>query len=220
IKISVLCDRDRAVEAVRAVHAGFGLHEARAGQPAVGFGAKPRQMRVTAPREELERDVVARLRAMEDIVVSEIVLDAAQSRVTLRNLPDEPGVAAAVFAAVAEGGIMVDMIVQNVSRRGHASLSFTVPRDDVDQCLLLVRAVMEDWPEAEVSFDRDIARLTVMGIGLRTHTGVGERMFGALAAAGINIELINTSEIRMSAVVATESGERGLACLTGAFGLA
>ena len=91
---------------------------------------------------DLEREVVAQLASMEDIVVSEVCLDTAQARVTIRNLPDMPGVAADVFSAVAEGGVMVDMIVQNVSHSGRASLSFTVPRPDLEQCLLLLREVI------------------------------------------------------------------------------
>jgi aspartate kinase len=156
---------------------------------------------------------------MEDIVVSEVRLDDDQARVTIANLPDVPGVAAEVFSAVAEGDAMVDMIVQNVSHSGHAHLSYTVPRTDLEQCLLLTRAVMDQWPEARLSHDRSIAKLSVMGIGLRSHTGVGERMFRALGDADINVQMINTSEIRMSAVIASEHGQRGLQCVLKAFGL-
>jgi aspartate kinase len=109
--------------------------------------------------------------------------------------------------------------VQNTSRRGRANLSFTVPREDLDSCLLLAREVLEQWPEAVLSFDREMAKLTVVGIGLRTHTGVGEKMFRALAEANINIQLINTSEIRMSAVVAPQHGPRALESLLKTFGL-
>ena len=156
---------------------------------------------------------------MEDIVVSEALLDASQSRVTLAGLPDVPGVAARLFEAVAEGGVMVDMIVQNVSRQGHTNISFTVPREDVDRCLLLLREVTEPWPGATLTHDRRIAKLGVKGIGLRSHTGVGEKMFRALAAADVNVDLINTSEIRISAIVAADHGETALAALRSAFGL-
>jgi aspartate kinase len=111
------------------------------------------------------------------------------------------------------------MIVQNVSHDGIAHLSFTVPRADLDSCLLLVREVIEQWPGAELSFDREIAKLSVMGIGLRSHTGVGEKMFRALAETDINIELVNTSEIRMSAVVAATHGDQAMETLLGTFGL-
>lgn len=219
IKISVLVDRDRCEDSVRAVHDGFKLHEDRAAAPSVGWkqgGAAPR---LDPHRGELEREVVSRLAAMEDIVVSEVALDGDQSRVTIAGLPDEPGAAAAVFSAVAEGGIMVDMIVQNVSHGERAHLSFTTLRTDLDQCLLLTREVLENWPDTELSFDRDIAKLSVLGIGLRSHTGVGEQMFGALAEADVNVQMINTSEIRISAVVAPAEGKKALQALLETFDL-
>src|SRR5205085_12478054 len=138
IKISVLVDRDSANAALEAVHQGFGLEKETAGSPSVGF-VQPAVLRTAGvSHEELERDVVARLTSMEDIVVSEVHLDRDQARVTIRGLPDVPGVSAQLFAAVAEGGVMVDLIVQNAGRGGHANLSFTVPQSDLEQCLLLV----------------------------------------------------------------------------------
>jgi aspartate kinase len=201
------------------VHDGFKLHEESVVAPPVGWETKPVAQLSHRSRDELERDVVSRLSHMEDIVVSEVLLDQDQSRVTVRNLPDEPGVAAKIFTAVAEGGVMVDMIVQNISQRGHANLSFTVLRKDLDQCLLLVREVLEPWRDAALSFERDIAKLSVMGIGLRSHTGVGEKMFRALAEAGVNIQMVSTSEIRISAVVSPADGQRALDTLLKTFDL-
>jgi aspartate kinase len=218
IKISTLVSRDQCEQAAEAVHAGFGLHESRAAAPSVGVRQAPPAIANGHSNSDLEREVVAQLASMEDIVVSDVCLDTAQARVTVRNVRDIPGVAAEIFAAVAEGGVMVDMIVQNVSHSGRSSLSFTVPRADLERCLLLVREVMEPWPGAELSFDEDMAKLSVVGIGLRTHTGVGEKMFRALADAEINVQLINTSEIRICAVVAGERGPAALACLNRAFG--
>lgn len=219
IKISVLVDRDQCDDAVNAVHAGFGLHESHAPRPSVGYGKRESAEVNESDRDAIERDVVARLASMEDIVVSEVQLDTQQARVTVSNVPDVPGVATEVFSAVAEGGIMVDMIVQNVSHEGHAHLSFTVPREDLDQTLLLLREVLEQWDEADLHYDRDIAKLSVMGIGLRSHTGVGEKMFGALGEAGVNIQMINTSEILMSAVVAADQGKGAHQALLRVFGL-
>jgi aspartate kinase len=156
---------------------------------------------------------------MEDIVVSEVQLDESQARVTIDNLPDQPGVCAQLFGAVAEGNVMVDMIVQNVSHTGRAQVSFTVPRDDLQGCLLLVREVMTAWEGAELGFETEIAKLTVLGIGLRTHTGVGDRMFRALAVEGINVQMINTSEIRIAVVVAADRGGAAHGCLLGTIGL-
>jgi len=220
IKISVLVDRNSAEEAVKAVHHGFGLDKDQHPTPRIGFVKKIHANDLDQQKQEqLEKDVVARLTHMEDIVVSDVSLDMAQSRVTIINLPNSPGVAAQLFSAVAEGAIMVDMIVQNVGVKNRTNISFTVPREDLDQCLLLVRAVLEEWPDAELSFEREIAKLSVRGIGLRSHTGVGRKMFQALADAGINVVMLNTSEILMSVVVASEAGEKAHGCLLEAFGL-
>ncbi len=218
IKISVLVARDKCDAALKAVHRGFNLDADAFAVPAVGV-QQSAQGRPTVAQDELLREVVSRLTHMEDIVVSEVQLDESQSRVTIDHLPDKPGVCAQLFAAVAEGDVMVDMIVQNVSHSGRAGVSFTVPRTELQRCLLLVREVMSSWSGAELSYEPDIAKLSVMGIGLRTHTGVGERMFRALAERDINIQMINTSEIRMSVVVAREQGAGGHACLLGAFNL-
>ncbi|MCH8829244.1 MAG: aspartate kinase, partial [Planctomycetes bacterium] len=219
IKISAIVDREQIEDAVKSVHAGFGLHALEATPLSVGWQQKRTGVSAAASREHLERDVVNRLASMEDIVVSEVLLDAEQSRVTIANVPDVPGVATQVFSAVAESGIMVDMIVQNISHSGHAHLSFTVPRTDLEACLLLLRAVLEQWDGAKLSYDREISKLSVMGIGLRSHTGVGRKMFGALAEAQVNIQMINTSEIRMSVVVAAEEGRPALDALLKTFQL-
>ena len=218
IKISVLVDRDRCDAAVEAVHSGFRLHEPHVARLPVGYRHRE-ILRNDAARAELERDVISRLASMEDIVVSEVQLDKQQARVTLSHLPDQPGVNGQIFSAVAEGGIMVDMIVQNVTHAGQATVSFTVPRKDLEPCLLLTRAVTEPWPEATISYDPGIAKLSVMGIGLRSHTGVGDRMFRALADADINVQMINTSEILMSAVVSAADAEKALAALLTTFKL-
>lgn len=220
IKISCLVDRSRGPEALLAVHDGFKCHEEAAAPPPVGIEADASSsVKAHITRDELERDVVSRLSHMEDIVVSEVLLDKDQSRVTVRTLPDEPGVAAKIFSAVAEGGVMVDMIVQNISQGGHANLSFTCLRKDLDQCLLLVREVLEPWCDAALSYERDIAKLSVMGIGLRSHTGVGEKMFRALALNNVNIQMVSTSEIRISAVVSPNDGQRALDALLKTFDL-
>jgi aspartate kinase len=219
IKISVLVDRDQSQAALNAVHAGFALHQAVAPAPSVGFVQRDETAQKNRlPREELERDVVSRLASMEDIVVSEVQLDQLQARVTVRHVADRPGIAAEVFAAVAEGGVMVDMIVQNVSHERFSNLSFTVPKTDLDRCLLLLRELIAGWDGAELSCDRDVALLTVLGIGLRSHTGVCEKMFRALGEAGVNVQLVNTSEIRIGVVISPADAARAHRSLLGAFG--
>ena len=123
------------------------------------------------------------------------------------------------FSAAAVGGITVDMIIKNVGHEGQAHLSFTMQRDDLEQCLLLTNSVLKQWTEFELNFEREIAKLSVMGIGPRSHTGVGKEMLRGLADAQTNIQMINTIEIRMSAVVASECGERAEPYLLKTFGL-
>jgi len=220
IKISVLVDRNSADDAVLAVHRGFGLEKDQHPTPRIGFVKKISEVGDDQQKQaQLEQDVVARLTNMEDIVVSDVSLDQAQSRVTISNLPNSPGVASQLFSAVADGAVMVDMIVQNVGAKNRTNISFTVPREDLDQCLLLVRAVLEEWPDADLSFEREIAKLSVRGIGLRSHTDVGRKMFQALFQAGINVTMLNTSEILMSVVVSSAEGEKAHNCLHRAFDL-
>jgi aspartate kinase len=219
IKISVLVNRDQREIALAAVHEGFSLHQEFAQPPSIGYRQADDDVKTHISRDDLERDVVSRLASMEDIVVSEVQLDTEQSRVTVRHVADQPGVAAEVFAAVAEGGVMVDLIVQNISHGQQADLSFTVPRGDLESCLLLLRELIERWPGTELSFEKDMAMLSVMGIGLRSHTGVGERMFRALADAGVNVQMVNTSEIRISVVVAPKDATKAHEALLTAFGL-
>ncbi|RMG36804.1 MAG: aspartate kinase [Planctomycetota bacterium] len=218
IKISTLIGREHLDAALEAVHTAFELHRDQPAPPPVGI-RHAAAAAASAATGNLERDVVDKLAHMEDIVVSEVEFDAAQSRIHVTNLPDVHGMAAHVFGAVADGGIMVDLIVQNIGANGRANLSFTVPAADVDSCLLLVRAALDDHPDVRIAHERQIAKLSVLGIGLRSHTGVGQTMFAALAEAGINVQMVSTSEIKMSVVVAAEQGEAAHRCLLQAFGL-
>jgi aspartate kinase len=157
---------------------------------------------------------------MEDVLVSGVHLNTEQSRVTIHDLPDVPGNCSKVFNAVATGGILVDMIVQNQSGPGKAEVSFTVPRADLTRALKRTQDVVREIDSGcRVVGDGDIAVLFVLGVGMRTHTGVARTMFGALAAKGINISMINTSEVCVGVVVERARGEEALACLTEAFKL-
>jgi aspartate kinase len=226
IKISVLVDKADGVRALRAVHQAFHLHE-----PRPGAGAKPGpgltssfRRRTPALVEDAgnHRDQTAaisqRLSSMEEIVVSDILLNTDQGRITIFDLVNEPGLCSRIFQAVAAAGIVVDMIVQNITGNGRAELSFSVPRQDLERALTLTQAVVRVAdPATRVVADPNIAKLFVLGVGMRTHTGVARRMFGALAQRGINISLINTSEVRVSAVVEGQRGVEALACLREAF---
>ena len=219
IKISVLVDRDDCDKAVAAVHSGFQLHETENMRPSVGTSRVAEAAAAATDRAEHERGVVSRLANMEDIVVSEVDLDDSQARITVVGMPDQPGVLSRLFSAVADGGVMVDMIVQNVAKDGRARVSFTIPQEEHDACVGIVDEVIKDWDGASVTSDNKIAQLSVTGIGLRSHTGVGEKMFAGLADAGINVQMINTSEIRITAVIDAASGQAALDCLNGVFEL-
>jgi aspartate kinase len=225
IKISVLVDKNDGVKALKAVHHAFKLHDPRkgAGLPTGGNssagGFKPRP----APLIDDEKlpdlaTVASRLAGMEDILVSDVQLNPEQSRITVFDLPDQPGNCSRVFNAVATGGIIVDMIVQNLTGPGRAELSFTVPKADLTRALKRTQDVVRQIDNGcRVVGDGDIAVLFVLGVGMRTHTGVARSIFGALAARGINIAMINTSEVCIGVVVERARGEEALDCLKETF---
>jgi len=224
IKISVLVNKADGVRALRAVHQAFGLHQpgpspgARTGPAASGPKSlgQPAALHDTTP--STLASVTQQLTSMEDIVVSDVLLTTDEGRITVFDLPGDPGVCSRIFQAVAASGVVVDLIVQNLTRAGRVELSFSVPRADLNKTLTLTEKVVRDIdPATRVQADPDIANLYVLGVGMRTHTGVARRMFGALAERGINIGMINTSEVRVSVVVDRERGEEALACLKTTF---
>jgi len=214
IKISALVDRADGERALRAVHRAFELHQPRPRPPQeIGNGRDN-------GASGSEREIMASLNAMEEIVVSDVVLDPTQGRITVFDLPDQPGQCARVFSAVADAGVVVDMIVHNTNAAGLGELSLSVPRGDVARALEATRrAVQELNGASRVTADADIAKVSVLGVGMRTHTGVARRMFGALAGQGINIAMITTSEIKIGVVVELAQGEAAAAALKRAFGV-
>jgi len=221
IKISVLVDRDHCEAALKAIHDSFQMDKEPEAQPqldAKPTDRGPRELQTDDSERRLDQ-IVRRLSNMEDIVVSEVLLDESQARVTVEGVPEAAGSSSQLFECVANDDIEVDMIVQDVSQAGSAMISFTIHRDDLQRCRDVLTRFLSNWSDATLSDEEKIAKLSVAGIGLRTHTGVGERMFRALFEAGINIQMINTSEIRMSAVVSSEQGESGLTALQNGFGL-
>ncbi len=205
-------------KALRAVHAAFTLAQPRkgAGVPAdAQFKLRPP---LVVPGTKDRETAVARLEGMEDVLVSSAHLNAEQSRITISDLPDLPGNCLKVFSAVATGGIIVDTIVQNLTAPGKAELSFTVPKADLTRALKRTQNVVREIDAScRVVGESDIAVLFVLGVGMRTHTGVARTMFQALAERGINISVINSSEVCVSVVVETSRGDEALACLKEAF---
>ncbi|MEZ6130277.1 MAG: aspartate kinase [Planctomycetaceae bacterium] len=218
IKISVLIDRKLCDDAVNIVHEAFGLDQATPATPMVGTTSSTTTA-VVRDAAKLEEDIVSRLTGMEDIVVSDVYADNSQARVTIASLDDTPGVAASIFSAVADAGILVDMIVQNAAQHGKANISFTVPTIDASRTVDVLKTVLAGQSATTVSSDPSIGKLSVVGIGLRSHTDVGARLFRALADQSINVEMVNTSEIKVSVVVAGTETDRALAALKQAFGV-
>jgi aspartate kinase len=211
IKISVLVPRDQSQQALRVVHSSFELDKPPE-KPIAPWTPKAVGTDAAA--------VVARLQGlnMEDLTIDDISLDATQARVTISGVPDTPGIAAKVFEEVAAAGIFVDMIVQSYpTTESQATLSFTIPQDQLDHCVKVAQKIARELSCRGVTSSPKIAKLSVSGVGLRTHTGVAIRMFRALADAGINLDLINTSEVRVNVVVDGNQGEKGLKQLQAAF---
>ncbi|MCC5788048.1 MAG: aspartate kinase [Opitutales bacterium] len=157
--------------------------------------------------------------SMEDVVVRGVALDKNQTKVTISGIPDQPGTAAGVFQALAEAGVVVDMIVQNVGRQGRANLTFTVTRDDAERARKTIETLIADEEEGSVTVEGDVAKLSVVGVGMRTHSGVASTLFKALAEESVNIQLISTSEIKISVVIEESRSDDALRKVHGAFGL-
>ncbi len=156
---------------------------------------------------------------MERPVVSGVTYTKNEARITLKKVPDQPGIAAKIFAPVAESGINVDMIIQNTRASGETDLTFTVLKGDFKRAMDIGRQISENIGAEEVMGDENIAKVSVTGIGMKSHTGVASKMFSALAAENINIIMISTSEIRISCVVEEGKAELAVRALHTAFGL-
>jgi aspartate kinase len=156
-------------------------------------------------------------KTMEDVLVSGVTLDNNQSKITISGVEDRPGLAARIFGPIAEAGIVVDMIIQNAGADGRADMTFTVARSDLRRALEMVRTVADEVGAAGVAHEQQVAKVSIVGVGMRTHAGVAARMFQILAAEGVNIEMIATSEIKISVVVNTKYGELAMRALHDAF---
>jgi len=164
--------------------------------------------------------VVEEDKEMENVVVSGIAYDKNQAKITVVNVPDKPGIAATLFKSIADANIVVDMIVQNVSSDGKfADISFTVPKTDTRKALEVSEAIAKDMGAERVDKREDISKISVIGVGMRTHSGVASKMFQTFAANNINIAMISTSEIKVSCVIDLKYTELAVRVLHEAFGL-
>ncbi len=167
-----------------------------------------------------EGTIISReVKAMENITVSGIAMNKEEAKVTMCDVPDKPGIAAKIFKDIAAEDINVDMIVQNVSRTGATDVSFTVPGHDLNKTIKVAKDISKKIGAGEITYDKDMAKVSIVGIGMRSHSGVAANMFAALAEKGINIEMISTSEIKISCVVKKKDGEAAVKAIHKKFGL-
>jgi aspartate kinase len=161
--------------------------------------------------------VVAEDRSMEEVVVAGVTHDQDQAKITMLGVPDRPGLAARIFGPIARANIVVDMIIQTASADGKTGLSFTVHRSDYDQALELVRGMAGEIGSAGVTGETGIAKVSIVGLGMRSHAGVAARMFEELSREGINIQMITTSEIKISIAIDAKYTELAVRVLHDAF---
>ena len=156
---------------------------------------------------------------MEKEVVAGVTYDRDQAKITVIHVPDRPGVAARLFTPLSEHNILVDMIIQNASIQGHTDLTFTVSRKDVREATRIISGVVQEVGAEKLEVDDNVAKVSIIGVGMISHSGVAARMFQTLAREGINIMMISTSEIKVSCVVEAKYTELAVTVLHDAFGL-
>ena len=155
---------------------------------------------------------------MEEHLITAVAIDEGEVKITVLDVPDKPGVAAKIFAGIAEKNINVDMIIQNIShrkpqtanRKPQTDVSFTIQKEDLEKTLKEIRKITDKIGAKGVDYDDDIAKVSVVGVGMRSHPGVAARVFSALAEQKINIEMISTSEIKISCVMKKKDGKKAV----------
>jgi len=155
--------------------------------------------------------------SMSDVLVSGVACDKNEAKITLLRVPDKPGLAAQLFGPIADAHIVVDMIIQNASEDGTTDMTFTVPKADHQKALAIVEKALPAVHAKGIKVDTDIAKISVVGVGMRTHAGVAATMFQVLAREQINIQMISTSEIKISVVIAAQQADRAVRALHDAF---
>jgi len=156
---------------------------------------------------------------MEQAIISGVTHDTSEAKVTLRDVPDTPGVAARVFTALADANANIDMIIQNVSEDGTTDISFTTPKDDLARVRSALDVVVVELGAREWQVDESVAKVSLVGAGMKTHPGIAAKMFATLADAGVNLDMISTSPIRISCVISAEQVAVAVQSLHAAFGL-
>ncbi len=157
--------------------------------------------------------------SMESVLVSGIAYDKDQARITLRQVADKPGIAAALFGPLADSGVVVDMIIQNTSLDGHTDITFTIPQKDMKKTVELMQKLQAEIEAKEIVYDSSVAKVSVIGVGMRSHAGVAANTFAALKNEGINIMMISTSEIKITCLIEEKYGELAVRVLHDQFNL-
>lgn len=163
--------------------------------------------------------VVNETKDMESVIVSGVTCDMNEARITLKRVPDQPGVSAKIFTPLAKSEISVDMIIQNTRSDGATDLTFTVTKDDFEKAKEISQQVAKEMGAIEIVTATEIAKVSVIGLGMKSHSGAAATMFQALADENINIRLISTSEIRISCVILAKYAELAVRTLHSAFNL-
>jgi len=156
---------------------------------------------------------------MERAAITGVAYNRDEAKITIKGIPDHPGIASAVFGPIADAGLNVDVIVQNVSEDGTTDITFTVPRSDYRAAMKIVQGICAEMKARDVRGDDRVAKVSVIGVGMRSHSGVASRMFETLAAKGINIQMITTSEIKITVVLEEQHVDAAVKALHTAFGL-
>lgn len=159
------------------------------------------------------------VKAMEDVLVSGVTANKGEAKVTICDVSDKPGIAASIFKDIAKSDINVDMIIQNISRRGYTDVSFTVPLADLNKARDIMARIVKSIKAKGVVYNKDIAKVSIVGVGMKSHSGVAAKMFGALASKKINIDMISTSEIKISCVINKRFADEAVRAIHKAFGL-
>ncbi|MBN1393640.1 MAG: aspartate kinase [Pirellulales bacterium] len=210
IKISVAVARQFAQDALRSVHEAFELQSTMS-------AVATETPHAPAPKKPGSEELLARLERMEKLIIEDIQLDQSQARVTFLGLPETPGLAARTFDRLAEAGVIVDMIVQGKRRGRRVDISVTVPRAQLASTLDAARDISASFDCRLPVHSPKVAKLSVLGVGMRSHAGVAARIFQSLAAAGIKVEMVSTSEVCVNVVVAARDGEKALSTLRNEF---
>lgn len=169
--------------------------------------------------DELGTLVIKEVPEMEDIVVKGVAYNKNEAKITICGLPDKPGIAAEIFSKLANNNIVIDMIIQNTSENGQSDLSFTVSKEDLKNAVALTEKIKDELKAKKVTSDENIGKISIVGVGMKSHCGVASKMFSALAQENINIDMISTSEIKISCVILEKDIEKAVKALHSTFEL-